>query len=329
MDLRERLLSEIRESIVTNFDSKQSVVIMDVIITKLINYEITERCTEVSILDDENERLLKSYSACLLVSGRSRSTIDAYIKVLKRLSDFTHKNYKDITTVDIRAWLADGKMRNLKNSSLENMRMYTSSFFKWLCEERIITNSPCDLIKPIKQPKEEKKAFTDEDVDSMRSVCDVKERAVIEFLLSSGVRAREASDMLISDVDFDRLTVCVRHGKGDKERITYITPIAKKHIVAYINSRDDGSPYLFYSRNHGQYKKNGIHGIAARVGKRANVDDAHPHRFRRTLATNLAKRGMPIQEIQKILGHESITTTQGYIDTDRLGVEASYRKYVV
>jgi site-specific recombinase XerD len=197
-----------------------------------------------------------------------------------------------------------------------------------MVNEEIIPKNPIAQIKPIKCHQEVKKAFSDIEIDALRSACkSLKERALIEFLLSTGARVSEVAEMKVQDVNIETLSVHILHGKGDKERITYTTAVGMKHLLAYIHSRKETGATLFYSKNHEPIRTNGIRFILNNVAKRAGVSNVHPHRFRRTFATNLSKRGMAVQEIQKLMGHANINTTLVYIATDDSMVQASYKKY--
>lgn len=310
-------------------ESEQLSVIMDMITRVFGDYEISERCTEVAVLDDTNEKLLNRYCACLMVDGKSKQTIYAYRRACQKLADFTNKNLPEIDIYEIRYFLAYEKQRGLANSTLENLRSDISAFFSWMFREKIIKENVMDIMKPIKVHTEVKKPFSDVEIDLLRMSCNTpKERALIEFLLSSGVRVEELSEMKISDVDLLSMSVHVVHGKGDKERITYISNVGREHLVKYLSSRDDKLPHLFINKNYGMLGTAGIRYILNSIAERAGVDNVHPHRFRRTFATNLAARGMDIQAIQKLLGHSKIDTTLRYVSTSDSQVRELYNRYI-
>lgn len=306
--------------------------VMNVVLVKLNDYEVTDRCTEIAVIDDSDEVLLKNFIGCVLIEGKSKNTVRTYGYVIKAMARKVGKHLIDITTNDLRVWIANEMLSGKQKSYVSLERNCVNAFYKWAKNEGYIAENPCEPINAIKKPHVERKSFSDEDIDALRSACKKPiERALIEFLLSSGVRNEECCNMLVSDVDFSRLTVFVRGGKGNKDRVAYISPVCKKYLLKYLKSRNSESNLLFLSqRSDGDepFSNCGISRMIKRIAKRADVDNAHPHRFRRTLATTLAKRGMPIQEIQRVLGHTDIKTTQRYIDTDRTNVEASYRKYV-
>lgn len=326
---REKYIQAVKERLATMFDAKTAHDIIDVIAYELRDYEITKRSTEIVQYDDENEKILKSYLACLVVEGKSKGTVRMYRYSVRQLFAFLgNKKYDKITTYDIRAWLASMKMRGCKNTHIRNQRCNISPFFAWLMSDGLIEKNPMASIKPIKVPVEERKALTSDEIDTIRDSCkSLSERAVVEVLLASGLRVAELCNLKLEDVDFDSMTISVKSGKGNKDRTTFINPVAKKHLVAYMESNKHKSEYVFTTRESKQYTPSGIRYLTKTLAKRCGIH-IHPHIFRRTLATDLARKGMPIQEIQKLLGHTSIETTRKYIETRMEKVEASYRQYV-
>lgn len=328
-DYRQQLIRTLEVSLVSDLETHSIEIVTRKLITVLSDYEITKRSTDIIIYDDENERLIKRYVACLLVDGKSSATIKNYRWNLIRFTEFIRKPLKEITAYDIRYFMASEKERGNANSSIENTRSYLNAFYHWMAEEEIIQKNPCAVIKPVKIPDEEKLPFTDVQIDALRQACaDPRERAVIETLSSSGVRVAELCNLDIADVDFNDKIIRVRNGKGGKDRTVYITDVAKLYIQKYLDSRKDNFPQLINNKNYERMRAGGIRNMLKTIGKRAEVDNVHPHRFRRTLATNLARRGMPVQEIQKILGHSNIQTTMMYVCTDTSKVQASYRQHI-
>lgn len=326
-DYRTELLERIQMVVGPTLDRETAAYIISAITVQLNDYDVTKRSTEVAIPDNTNEEILKRYSACLLIEGKSKGTIKQYMRSLKRLSDFSRKNLPEINQNDIRAWLAHMKMKGAKNTTIGNHRNNILPFFRWMFNEQIIDRNPGEMIKPIKKPKENRKALSEEDIDAIRTVCDTKERAIVETLLATGVRVTELCNLTIADVDLDRMIVKVRNGKGGKDRETYITPVAKKYIVKYLETRKDSNTALFLTRLKKPYHPGGVQLMLRVIGEKCGVENIHPHRFRRTLATNMAKRGMPIQEIQRILGHANIATTLVYIETENSRTQAAYKQY--
>lgn len=332
MDYREKLTKDL-EVLFQSLINVQadSFMVSNQIVKTLADYEITGRCTEVVPVDDMNNKLLKRYSACLRIDGKSEKTIYQYIRACNKLSEVITKPFTEMDTYDIRYFLAMEKERGISNISLENTRSFLSTFFQWLTDEEVIPKNPISKITTIKCHQEIKRPFTDVEIDALRSACRTeKERGIIELLLSSGIRVSELTNMKTSDIDFQTLTVHVVNGKGDKERITYTTPVCVSHLRAYISEKVGGdNEYLFYNNNHRPLKEGGVRYILKELGKRAGVNDCHPHRFRRWFGCELAKRGMPVQDIQELMGHENIETTMIYVSNDNQKVQASYRRYIV
>ena len=296
----------------------------------LNNYEITERSTEIIPFEDYNLNLLKMYVSSLIIAGKSKGTISMYTREIKKLLDFLgHKKIGDIHPFDIRNYLAHEKSRGISNRTLENERSYLSTFFRWLNAEELIDKDPCYQIEPIKYLESVKRPFTNVELDKIRFACkSKKERAVIEMLLSSGMRVAELVDINVEDIDFNKKSVLIRHGKGNKERRTYIDDLACTHLIDYLTSNNIVSGPLFVSKRNARYTTRGIREMLHVLAKKSKVDDVHPHRFRRTFATTLAARGMDIQEIQKLMGHTNINTTMIYVYIDDTQINNSYRKYI-
>ena len=328
-DYRMEFLHSVEESLLNVIDVDRLHQVVDEVTKVLSEYEITQRCTDLAPLDDANTKIAKRYCACLLVDGKSERTIKQYRRAIERFSNFMHKPFTEIGAYDIRYYLACEKERGVSNLTLNNTRGYLSAFYHWMNTEDLISKNPMENIKPIKFTEEVKLPFSDTEIDSLRSACKTeKDRAIVEVLLSSGVRVSELSQMNVEDIDMATLTVHVRHGKGDKERITYINSVAAKHLKAYLDNRKDDGEALFYSKQHQRIGISSIRYVLLEVAKRAKVAHVHPHRFRRTFATGIAARGMGVHEIQKLLGHSNISTTMEYITVTNDDVKASYNKYI-
>lgn len=326
---KEQFIQAIKTKLAYLVDADTADKVIDIVTLELKDYDLAKRSTELVPYDDENQKVIKSFLGCLMVEGKSKSTIRQYKYSLQRMFKFLgNRKYSEIGTADIMAWLAHMKLSGVKSATVRNQRSNISPFFTWLYQNGMIERNPIDPIKPIKVPSEEKKAFSSEEIDTIRSICkNPYERALVEVLLSSGLRINELANLKTQDVDFDELTIYVKNGKGGKDRTVFITPVAKKYVLKYISWNKHKSEYLFTSRLGGKYCTNGFGYTMREMSKMCGIH-IHPHRFRRTLATDLARKGMPIQEIQKLLGHSKISTTQTYIETRLEKVEASYRQYV-
>lgn len=300
----------------------------DILIKELSSYDLSETGTEIVPYDDENDRMLKTYCACISLDGKSPKTIYQYSRTIKRLADTVGKKYRSMTAYDVRLFFALQKEHGVSNRSIENMRSYISAFFQWMQREEYITVNPVARIKPIQYTDDVKQPFSNVDIDRLRGACkNPKERAIIEVLLSSGVRVSELCALNIDDVNIHDKTVHVRHGKGDKARITYIDDLAVMHLRHYMSTRKDDNEALFVNYRKTRMSSGGAEHIIKTVGSRAGIEKTHPHRFRRTLATTLAKRGMAVQDIQKILGHSDIATTMIYVSVSDQRAKLEYQKF--
>lgn len=329
IDYRTEFINSVKSQL-TFLEAADASKVIEQIIVSLSDYNLERISTDLALYDDTNEKILKRYSACLYIDGKSEATIYQYQRTARKLAVLSGKNYTDMTSYDIRLFLANEKSRGVSNTTLENARANISAFFQWMTVEDVIPKNPCMAIKPIKCESKIKTAFTSVELDRLRSACSAsKERALIEFLISSGVRVSELTSMTLSDIDVQTMTVHVKHGKGGKERTTYINDVAKNHLLTYITEREEKGTAVFYNSQHIPIAPGGIRHILNRLGAKADVSNVHPHRFRRTFATDLASRGMPIQEIQKLLGHSKLDTTMEYVSVDDMKVQASYKKYIV
>ena len=328
-DYRQNLIKSIEESIITVVDREAAELITGKIIRILNDYEVTKRCTEIVPYDDQNDRIIKRYCACLMVDGKSQKTIDQYRRAVRKAADFIGAPLPEIGVYDLRYYLACEKERGVSNRTLENTRANLSAFFQWMTQEELIAKNPCMNIKPIKYVEEIRKPFSEVEIDLLRSACSsLKERALVEILLASGIRVSELTGMDVSDIDFAKMKIHVRNGKGAKERYTYLNDVAASHLKKYLFARSGESEALFTNKNGGRINPGGVRYILKQLEARAKITDVHPHRFRRTFATGLANRGMNIQEIQKLLGHSNINTTLEYVCTSDEKIKASYRQYI-
>lgn len=320
-DYRNDFLQEVKLAVMECEDSDRIVSKISVILEK---YELSPRVTDIVPCDNENAELLKQYAGSLIISGKSRKTIEHYSRELKKFASCGGKLLEK-KPYDIKNYLAQKKLSGISNRTLDNIRSVISAFYSWLEAEEYIEKNPCRGIKPIKYKRELKTPFSDVEIDKLRNSCKKKkERAIIEFLLSSGVRVSEFCAMDVQDIDFDHKKVRVREGKGGKERFTYINEIALEHLKDYLDGRTDGA--LFVTQLGDRYTKSGVEYVLHALEKRSGVENVHPHRFRRTFATTLAKRGMKVQNIQKLMGHSNINTTMLYITTTDAETKNAYER---
>lgn len=301
---------------------------VNALLTVLGEYEIGKQETALVPHPQVNEILLNRYCACLMIGGKSNKTIAQYRRTAEKLYQVVQKNYSDMGVYDLRLFLAYEKQRGVSNRTLENTRANLSAFFQWMHQEDIIIKNPCVNIDPIKYTDKVRLPFSQVEIDALRFACKTpKERALIEFLLATGIRVSELANMDVSDVNLNTKSVHVKHGKGSKERTVYMNDLARTHLQNYLLNRGVFGNCLFYNKKKERLNPGGIRHILNEIAKRAEVENVHPHRFRRTFATGLSNRGMELQEIQKLLGHSNINTTLEYVYTSDEKVHASYMKY--
>lgn len=353
MDERQNLINDICQyllPIVPDIvDAKNALyIIMD-------KYEIMSRCTEVAELhEDRNEYLLKTFIVAKSVKGCTARTIQFYTMTIKQILCFIGKTVDDITADDIRYYMAIRQRRDkVSNVTIGNEIRSLSSFFNWLHAEEIIKRNPMARVERIKKEKTKKEALTEMEIERLRLAArDTRERVIIEILLSTGCRVTELVNILILDIDGNRILV---HGKGQKDRYVYLNAKAGLALELYLSERQDKNPYLLprrvplaelkkfgerKSEMHNWWKNpdniteghadcGTIEEITRSIAKRAGVERANPHKFRRTCATFALRRGMPIEQVSKMLGHQDISTTQIYLDLAEDELMQAHRKYVV
>ena len=289
-------------------------------------YDLREIGTE-----EEQDDMMECFMQALDVQSRSRQTIEHYRTVLNKLFEFTKVSARRTTVYHLRSYLAKMKERGLKDSTLAHFREVFSSFFGWLYREGLIEKNPVVNLGNIKVAKEEKKVFSQIDMEKMRQGCKtLRDKAIITFLAATGCRVAELVGINRDAVDLtNEGRQCVVRGKGNKERTVYLDSVTAMYLKKYLATRKDECEALFVNRYDKRFKTNGIRDMMTRLQAECGVDHIHPHKFRRTLATNLAKRGMPIQTIAAILGHEKIETTMEYIVMNKDDVKRKYQQYCV
>lgn len=331
MDIRENIIQRVTEILLSKGQEEDVVAaVQDVLVIQLNEYEVQERCTAVAPVDTSAETILKRYLATKRIEGLADSTLRRYAEINLALIRFFAKPLCEMTTYDLRFYLSLRRQQgSVSNRTLDGMRRCYSSFFGWLAAEGLINHNPCAALAQIKYRKTVKKPFSAVELERIRKACgNARDLALVDFLYSTGCRVSEVARMDVDDVDFDQLE-CRVLGKGDKERIVYLSPVAAMNLKDYLDSRKDERVCLFEGRRGKRITKNGIEALIRRLGETAGVADAYPHRFRRTLATNLLDRGMDIQDVAQILGHAELKTTQVYCYISQNNVKAAYQKYAI
>ena len=278
-----------------------------------------------------NEEFLEMLLDAKRVEGCSERTIQYYKVTAEHMLSQTEKEIRKITTDEMRSYLADYQKRNnCSNVTIDNIRRNISSFFTWLEEEDYILKSPMRRIHKIKTKTVVKSVITDEGIEQLRDHCtQIRDLAMIDLLYSTGIRVGELVNLNIGDINFEERE-CVVYGKGDKERRVYFDAKAKVHLMEYIESRKDKNPALFVTLDapYDRLKISGVEIRLRQLGRELGLERIHPHKFRRTMATRAIDKGMPIEQVQKILGHSQIDTTMQYAMVNQNNVKASHQKYM-
>ena len=278
-----------------------------------------------------NTEFLKMFLAAKRVEGCSERTIQYYRVTVDHMFTQIDSEVRKITTEDIRAYLANyQKRKHCSNVTVDNVRRNISSFFSWLEEEDYILKSPMKRIHKIKTKTVVKNTISDEGIEKLRDGCrEIRDLAMIDLLYSTGIRVGELVNLNIEDIDLEERE-CVVYGKGDKERKVYFDAKAKVHLRKYIESRDDSNSALFVTLDapYDRLKISGVEIRLRQLGRKLDIERVHPHKFRRTMATRAIDKGMPIEQVQKILGHSQIDTTMQYAMVNQSNVKSSHQKYM-
>lgn len=302
------------------------------IVIALHSYDVGLAETALVPVESITERVFKMFIASKKVEGLSDKTLKYYAMEIRALLEFSQKPVDQIGTNDIRYYLAVAQSHKpaISKVTLDNKRRILNSFFSLALNEDYITQNPMRKVKKIKTDKLIKQPFTEEQVEVLRGACQtLRETAIVELFASTGMRVGEMATLEISRIDFAAGEVIV-FGKGAKERVAYLNARAKLHLMRYLNSRQDDCPAVFVCEK-GEVKGlsiSRIEKIIKAIGERAGVQNTHPHRFRRTTATTAIGRGMPIEQVQQMLGHTSIETTTRYAIVSQKNVKASHERYL-
>jgi site-specific recombinase XerD len=323
------------QAIVDRMKSTLTVVQLEqlngVLDSVLAGYEVSPMPTSDEVRNKENAELLDVFLSAKRIEGCSEKSMHYYKSSIEKLVSAVKKNVRKIDTNDIRRYLADIQTeRSLSKVTIDNLRRIFSSFFSWLEDEDYIVKSPVRRIHKVRTDTLVKEVLTDENIEVLRDSCqELRDIALIDMLASTGMRVGELVKINREDVDFQERQ-CVVFGKGNKEREVYFNARTKIHLKKYLDSRTDDNPALFVSLTK-PYNRLSISGVEVRLrnlGKQANLNKVHPHKFRRTLATMAIDRGMPIEQVQKLLGHVKIDTTLHYAMVNQTNVKIAHRKFL-
>lgn len=326
--MKQNLMNEVIQGMLPFLNNGQMERLQEVLQHTLFNYKVVENNNnkELSELN-----LVELFLAAKRIEGCSEKSLKYYESTILALLDNLGKDVKHIVTDDIRTYLTEYQARKQSSKvTIDNIRRILSSFFSWLEDEDYILKSPVRRIHKVKTGTNIKETYTDEALELMRDNCsELRDLAIIDMLASTGMRVGEMVLLNREDIDFNERE-CVVFGKGDKERIVYFDARTKIHLLNYLNSRDDDNPALFVSLQK-PYNRLQISGVEVRLrqyGKRLGLNKVHPHKFRRTLATMAIDKGMPIEQLQQLLGHRRIDTTLQYAMVKQSNVKIAHRKYI-
>lgn len=300
---------------------------------KKLQEVLLQTFSEKTIQKEEvsNDEYLRLFLDAKQIEGCSERTIQYYSVTVDRMLQKIETPVRKISTEEIRKYLVDyQKINDCSKVTVDNVRRNISSFFSWLEEEDYILKSPMRRIHKIKTKQPVKEVISDEAIELLRDNCECsRDLAIIDLLYSTGIRVGELVNLNISDVDFEARE-CVVFGKGDKERKVYFDAKAKLHLLNYLTERKDNNPALFVTLDapHDRLKISGVEIRIRSLGRKLNMEKIHPHKFRRTMATRAIDKGMPIEQVQKILGHSQIDTTMQYAIVNQTNVKTSHQKFI-
>ncbi len=308
--------------------------ILDVVQLRALQNSLLNRLSEgkeCNATNVDNECYLEMFLAAKKIEGCSERTIEYYRVTISSLLRVITTPIRQITTDDLREYLSSYQEKNgCSKTTVDNIRRNLSSFFSWLEDEDHIIKSPIRRIHKIRTGTKVKSVLSDENIENLRDNCkQVRDLAIIDVLYSTGIRVGELVNLNIEDIDFEERE-CVVYGKGNKERKVYFDARTKLHLKQYIESRVDNNPALFVTLDS-PYDRLKISGVEIRLrnmGRVLNIDRVHPHKFRRSMATKAIDKGMPIEQVQRLLGHQQIDTTMHYAMVNQTNVKISHKKYI-
>lgn len=329
--MKDKLITQIQTSMATMLNSAQLEELRRVLTNALHGVEVTEKETFLPEEAKKNGGLLDMFIAAKRIEGCSEKSLKYYISTVRQMLCGVDKPVREISTEDLRGYLACyQKERNSSKVTIDNIRRIFSSFFGWLEDEDYILKSPVRRIHKVKTDKPIKETFSDEGLEMLRDACEeIRDLAMVDLLASTGMRVGELVNLNCKDMNFHERE-CVVFGKGGSERVVYFDARTKIHLLNYLESRTDSNPALFVSLTlpHKRLLIGGVETRLREIGKRADMQKVHPHKFRRTLATRAIDKGMPIEQVQRLLGHIKIDTTMHYAMVNQANVKISHRKYI-
>ncbi|UZT06186.1 tyrosine-type recombinase/integrase [Clostridium sp. LQ25] len=327
--MKDKIIDNIQGKMIGIINEEQRLQLRKVLYECFCNIELKPK--NIVVKENTENSLLIVFISAKRIEGCSEKTLKYYRDTINSMIESIDKEIIDITTEDLRQYLAEYQQnRKVSKVTLDNMRRIFSSFFAWLEDEDYIVKSPVRRIHKVKADKIIKEAFTDENVEILRDNCEsLRDLAIVDILNSTGMRVGELVRLNRNDINFNDRQ-CIVFGKGSSEREVYFDAKTKIHLLNYLESRTDNNSALFVTakKPNSRLTIGGVQFILRKLGKKANVNKVHPHRFRRTLATVAIDKGMPIEQVQRLLGHVKIDTTMHYAIVNQNNVKISHKKFI-
>ena len=328
--MKDKVITEIQTKMAHVLNNEQLDMLQKVMVGVLQSVELIQSSCE-DTQEISNNGLLKAFLSAKRIEGCSEKSLKYYETTIEAMLGKVNLTIREISTDSLRGYLADYQLeRGSSKVTIDNMRRIFSSFFGWLEDEDYILKSPVRRIHKIKTDKPIKETFSDESLELLRDACDeVRDLAMIDLLASTGMRVGELVRLNREDINFHERE-CVVFGKGGSERVVYFDARTKIHLLNYLESRTDKNVALFstLASPHERLQIGGVETRLREIGKRADLNKVHPHKFRRTLATRAIDKGMPIEQVQHLLGHVKIDTTMHYAMVNQANVKNSHRKFI-
>ena len=328
--MKQKVINNIMQGMLGSLNNVQLERLKEVLEHAFFNKQISESHEETDS-SPANEKLLEGFISAKRIEGCSEKSLTYYRTTIETMTDKVKKNVREIVTDDLRTYLTEYQQeKGSSKVTIDNIRRILSSFFSWLEDEDYILKSPARRIHKVKAAQIIKETYTDEALEKMRDHCETpRDLALIDMLASTGMRVGELVLLNRDDINFEERE-CVVFGKGSKERMVYFDARTKIHLQNYLQDRNDDNPALFVTLRtpHSRLTICGVESRLRELGKRLEIHKVHPHKFRRTLATIAIYKGMPIEQLQKLLGHKRIDTTLQYAMVKQSNVKLSHRKYI-
>ena len=329
--MKERIINDVLRVMQGTLNNAQLLQLQETLKLLLMAVSIVPANDGMDQSVPNNKKILSMFLDAKRVEGCSEKTLRYYESTLIKMFDELNMPMEYVKTEDLRDYLSDyRKKTGCSKSNIDNLRRIFSSFFSWLENEDYILKSPVRRIHKVKSEKQVKETYSDETLESLRDgCCCLRDLAMIDLLSSTGIRVSELVGLNRDDINFEDRE-CIVFGKGSKERPVYFDARTKVHLKNYLESRNDSNPALFVSLQnpHNRLEISGVEIRVRELGRKLGVGRVHPHKFRRTLATKAIDKGMPVEQVQKLLGHSKIETTMEYAMVDQGNVKISHRKYL-